>query len=184
MSGALLRRKGPCGVPQAPLSNSAAQSFLANTPYPYIGATAVALSFVNTAPSTNYVAQSLDATTFSVGCAESNVTLCFEGTLYADMRSGDYFTLSPSLQLTQAGATGSILPSPVQVPKQSVTTWGESATGTVRLIAFPITLYAPVVLPVGAYTVSVQVQAASTPGLRKFYLDGVMYESYVRTYAP
>jgi len=172
MSGAYGR--GRCCGPVPPLSNTTLASFLLNT------STATPLVFQQEPPApqtaTSYVAESLNSLAFALPC-ESNVTLTFPGTIYLSGQV-ENSVLQIRIVLRLAGAastTPSIIPSPYQVPPLTAT--------IVSGIKTPFTAIVPIVLPAGSYTASIQVTSASSirpPG--QFYLDGVMYAPYVRTY--
>ena len=166
-------RCGPC--PPA-ITNSVAKPFTSNAPG---NITPVALNFTSIAGS----ALSLDSLTFQLYC-ETNVTLTFVGTLYYVAAAPATLTLSAQLFLSkQPDNATNILPAVYSIPPQRMTLFGLSA---ITATAVPFTIVVPIVLPPGTYNASVLVQTPSpvspSPMPTTVYLDGIMYESYVRTH--
>ena len=174
MSGACGVPRRCCGVPQLPLSNIVAQSFVQNTP------AATALVFNG-----DGIAIASDSMVFRVFC-ESNVTLYFAGTLYySNGEISDLLDVQASILLASAAVPlASIAPVPYEVPPQSVSLWSNGVPSPP--VAIPITLVLPIVLPPGTYSAGVQVKTTSGDqpiDEQTVFLDGVMYSTYVRTYA-
>ena len=175
MSGACnATRVKCCGVFNPPLSNTNALSLLTNTPDPEGSPppTPTALTF------TTGVATSTEKLTFTLSC-ESNVALTFVGTLYSKSTTRVDVEVQILLALAATPDT-SIVVFPYQVPPIGVTLVSDGTNYT----ANPVTVYLPYVLPTGTYAARVQVLTRSVlaPGAN-VYMDGVLYESYTRTYA-
>ena len=167
MSGACgYPRAGCCNtlVPPSPVTNPTAQVFSANAP----GQTALAWFAPSIGSGT--FSTSLDSLRFTLRC-ESNVTLTFPGTLYYSSTATSNFTVKFIILLTNT-LTGQVSIPNYQVPQQVTLVPGHST---------PITPALPIVLPPGTYNAYIQLQQVNTP-TGSLYLDGVMYESYVRTY--
>ena len=99
------------------------------------------------------------------------MTLTFPGTLYYSSTATSNFTVKFIILLTNT-LTGQVSIPNYQVPQQVTLVPGHST---------PITPALPIVLPPGTYNAYIQLQQVNTP-TGSLYLDGVMYESYVRTY--
>ena len=173
MSGLRPSRCGPC---PPSITNSVAKPFLSNAP----GITPTALNFTTGTPGS---ARSLDTLAFQLYC-ETNVTLTFVGTLYYVASSPAVLTLSAPLFLSQSlTPTTNILPSVYTIPPQHMTLFG-SGVATATAVPFPIVV--PIVLPAGTYNASLLFQTPSpsspAPMPTTVYMDGIMYESYVRTH--